>query len=117
MSRMRLDPAKAAELDRRSAKAAAEAWFAEQLEAGYTVPVLGFRLGLRQEDVTLLTGAFVLAKEAAGLGLAVPAIIDADGVPRQLTLAELTTTMLGYGQRRAELSAQYAAMVAAAEEA
>lgn len=115
MSRMSINQATAAAIDRRNARAEADAWFNEQLAAGYTVPGLAFRLGLRQEDVTLLTGAFVLAKEAATLGMAVPPIIDADGRPHQLTLAELTATMLGYGQHRAELSAQYAARVAAAE--
>lgn len=111
---MRLNEEKAARLRAAAAAQAAKDWFAEQVAAGYEVPGAGFRLGLEQSDVTLLTGAFVLAREAAAMGLGVPPIIDADGVPRQLTVEELTAVMLGYGQYRASLSQEYAARVAAA---
>jgi hypothetical protein len=106
---MFLNLQRTAEIDRRKGLEAVDAWFVEQLAAGYEVPGRGFRLGLEQADVTLLTGAFVLAKEAAVLGADIPPIIDNDGVPHSLTLEELTAVMLGYGQYRAALSAEYAA--------
>lgn len=108
-----VDPAKKAQIDRQRALVEIDAWFAEQAAAGYETPY-GWRLGLSEQDVTLLTGAFVLAKEASALGLDVPAVIDKDGVPRSLTIEELTAVMLGYGQHRAALSAEYAARKAAA---
>jgi hypothetical protein len=110
---MRLDQTKANQILRQKARAEVDEWFAEQLRAGYTVPDLGFRLGLAQEDVTLLTGAFVLAKEAAAMGLEIPPLIDADGVPHSLDLPSLTSVMLGYGRRRAEISSEYAVRVSA----
>lgn len=116
MSKMRLNEEKAAKILRQKKAATVEEWFSEQLQAGYEVPSLGFRLGMAQEDVTLLTGAFVLAKEASALGLAVPPLIDADGVPHDLTIEQLTSVMLGYGQARAALSREYAARLAAVEE-
>jgi hypothetical protein len=113
MSKLFLNPQRAAEIDRQKLLTDIDAWFDTQLAAGYTVPGRNFRLGLRQEDVTLLTGAFVLAKEAAVLGLNVPPIIDMDGIPRELGIEDLTAVMLGYGQYRATLSAEYAARKAA----
>jgi len=107
-----LNESKKAEIDRQSALAAVDAWFAEQTAAGFTTAA-GWRLGLAESDVTLLTGAFVLAKEADSMGLPLPPIIDADGVPRSLTISEMTAVMLGYGQHRATLSAEYAARKAA----
>lgn len=110
---MRIDQTKAEEIQRKAARQQASEWFASQLALGYEVPGRGFRLGLEQSDVTLLTGAFVLAKEAAAIGMDVPPIVDADGIPHQLSLEELTAVMLGYGQYRATLSQEYAARVAA----
>lgn len=114
MSKLFLNLQRVAEIDRQKAFADIDAWFAAQLAAGYVVPGRNFRLGLRQEDVTLLTGAFVLAKEAAGLGMDVPPIIDLDGAPHALSIEELTAVMLGYGQYRAALSGEYAARKAQA---
>lgn len=69
----------------------------------------GWKLGIDTQDITLLTGVFMLAKEAASLGFNDPAtIIDLDGQSHNLTLSELTTLMLQYGSARATLSAQYA---------
>lgn len=109
---IQIDPAKKAEIDRQRALVEIDAWFAKQSAAGYET-LYGWRLGLSEQDVTLLTGAFVLAKEASALGLNVPAVIDQSGVPRSLTIEELTAVMLGYGQHRAALSAEYAARKAA----
>lgn len=68
----------------------------------------GFKLGLTTQDVSLLVGLFVLAKEGAALGLEPPPIIDTDGNSHQLTMQELTMLMLQYGNARAELSKTYA---------
>lgn len=69
----------------------------------------GWKLGLGIQDVTLLTGAFMLAKEAAAMGISSPvSIVDTDGVSHYLSLEEMTTLMLQYGQARALMSAQYA---------
>lgn len=68
----------------------------------------GFKLGLTTQDVSLLVGLFVLAKEGAVLGLEPPPIIDTDGNSHQLTMQELTMLMLQYGNARAELSKTYA---------
>jgi hypothetical protein len=72
--------------------------------AGWTTPY-GWKLGIAAQDVTLLTGAFILAKEAAAMGLPdTVAIIDTDGATHSLALAELTQLMLMYGQARSEFS-------------
>jgi len=113
MARVFIDPVRKSQLDSQKMAGDLDAWFDAQLAAGYVVPDFNFRLGLRQEDVTLLTGAFVLAKEAAVLLGSIPPIIDMDGVPHELTLEQFTTIMLGYGQYRAALSADYAAKKAA----
>jgi hypothetical protein len=71
---------------------------------GWTTPY-GWKLGIAPQDVTLLTGAFILAKEVAAMGLPdTAAIIDTDGATHSLALAELTQLMLMYGQARSELS-------------
>lgn len=98
---------KAAEIDRRLAVEAADSWFKSQVSLGFETPE-GWRLGLTESDVTLLTGAFVLAKEADSMGLPLPPIVDMAGQPHQLSLADMTTLMLLYGQHRAALSAEYA---------
>lgn len=79
------------------------AWQAN-LAAGWETPY-GWKLGIATQDVTLLMGAFILAKEASAMGLAdTGAIIDTDGVTHSMTLAELTQLMLMYGQARSSLS-------------
>jgi hypothetical protein len=105
---MSINPTVAAAIDQQNHRLEVESWFADRLAEGYDVSEHGFRLGLKQEDVTLLTGAFVLAKEAAAIGMPVPPIIDAEGRPHTLTIEQLTAVMLGYGHHRASLSAEYA---------
>lgn len=102
-------PAEQARLD---AAQSVEDWFRGQLAAGYQT-THGWRLGMEPNDVTLLTGHFVLAKEASTLGLPVPPLVDATGVPRHLSMQQLTEVMLGYGSHRAALSEEYAARMAA----
>lgn len=86
--------------------ASADAWLAGELAKGF-VSSDGIALGLTNEDVLLLTGNFVLAKEAAALDLPIPAVIDTSGVAHELGIDDLTTLMLEYGQHRAKLSADY----------
>ncbi|WP_353208522.1 hypothetical protein [Sphingorhabdus sp.] len=79
------------------------------LQAGWTSPA-GWKLGIDISDVTLLTGAFMLAKETQAMGLDVPVTItDMPGAAHNLNLAELTGLMLAYGQARAALSSADAA--------
>lgn len=87
-------------------RANADAWMAGQIEKGF-VSSEGVPLGLTNEDVLLLTGNFVLAREAAALDLPLPAVIDANGSSHQLGIDDLTAVMLEYGQHRAKLSADY----------
>jgi hypothetical protein len=69
----------------------------------------GWSLGIDIQDITLLNGAFTLAKEAANMGINDPiTIVDIDGESHQLPLADFTVLMLQYGQARAYLSNQYA---------
>lgn len=103
-----IDPAKKAEIDRRAALAALDQWFAAQVAAGFQTED-GWKLGLTESDVTLLTGQFVLAKEADQHELPLPPVIDADGMPHALTMPQLTALMLQYGAHRAALSTEYAA--------
>jgi hypothetical protein len=77
----------------------------------------GFKLGLTTQDVSLLVGLFVLAKEGAVLGINPPPVIDTNGVSHELTMQELTMLMLQYGNARAELSKIYAARRKAVENA
>jgi hypothetical protein len=104
---------KKAEIDRETALANLDFWFSNVVADGFTT-VDGWKLGLSESDVTLLTGQFVLAKEADAAGGDLPAVIDTDGVPHVFeSLEELTALMLGYGQARAILSAEYASRKAA----
>lgn len=80
----------------------------ETVKNGWETP-LGWRLGIDIQDITLLTGAFTLAKEASSLGITDPVtIVDTEGSTHSLSLAELTPLMLQYGNARAALSANYA---------
>lgn len=102
-----------AEIDRNTALANLDFWFSNVVADGFTTPE-GWKLGLTEADVTLLTGQFVLAKEAASSGLGIPPVVDMAGVPHELeSLEELTELMLLYGQARAALSAEYATRKAA----
>lgn len=111
-----LDPAKKAAIDKRLASEEIEVWFESAIAEGYTTTG-GWTLGLSNDDVSLLTGNYVLAQAAAAAGLDLPQVIDRKGVPHEIaTIAELTSLMLAYGNYRASLSAEYAARKAALEE-
>lgn len=108
MCSVTIDPVKKAEIDRLRALSELDAWFAAQCEAG-VVTSGGWRLKMRDADVALYTGNFVLAKEAAALGAPVPPLVDADGGVHAIAgIEELTAIMLGYGQARVELLREYA---------
>jgi hypothetical protein len=80
----------------------------QTVQNGWQTPS-GWKIGMDTQDITLLTGLFMLAKEASMLGITDPVtVIDLDGQPHNLTLSELTTLMLQYGAARAALSTQYA---------
>jgi len=73
---------------------------------GWVTPY-GWKLGTDNQDVTLLTGAFILAKEANNMGLSTTGtVIDMDGKSHELSLQDLTILMLQYGQFRSQLSSQ-----------
>lgn len=79
------------------------------LEAGWTTPY-DWSLGIDISDVALLNGNFVLAKEAASLGMTNPVfVVDTTGESHEFNLTDLTMLMLQYGQARAILSSQDAA--------
>lgn len=111
MATITINAAKKAEIDASleamTAAQGADLWYADQVALGFA-SAGGIRLGISTDDVALLTGNYVLAKEAAALSLPVPAIIDRDGVPHELDIEDLTALMLEYGQHRAALSAEYA---------
>lgn len=114
MSIITIDPVKKEVIDQNSRLAAVDAWFADALAAGFATAE-GWKLGLTQGDVTLLTGNYVLAREAAALDMPIPPVIDTDGVAHEMeAIEELTAIMLAYGQHRAALSAEFAARRAAA---
>lgn len=74
-------------------------------ELGWETP-LGWRLAWQPDDVALLTGLFVLAKEADALGLTQPVVVtDMTGERHSLTFTEFRDLMLAYGAARAALSA------------
>jgi hypothetical protein len=80
----------------------------ETVESGWETP-LGWKLGINIQDITLLNGAFTLAKEANSLGITDPVtIVDTEGNTHSLSLADLTPLMLQYGNARAVLSSNYA---------
>ena len=103
-----INPDIKAAIDKKQAFADLDQWFAAELAKGFETAG-GWKLGLSQSDVTLLTGNYVLAKEAAALGMPIPPIVDMDGVPHPMEeIEELTAIMLAYGQYRAGLSQEYA---------
>lgn len=78
------------------------------IKIGWLTPY-GWKLGLDTTDVSLLTGAFLLAKEASTLGLSQEAsIIDTDGVSHNISISNFTSLLIQYGQYRSSLSAEYA---------
>ena len=79
------------------------------LNNGWQTPE-GWSLGIHTDDVALLNGAYSLAKEAAALGSTDPVtILDTNGEPHSLSVAEMTPLMLAYGQARSQLSGADAA--------
>jgi hypothetical protein len=67
----------------------------------------GFFLRLETADVTLLTGAFLLLKEATAIdATATTVIVDTSETPHVVDLAQMTAVMLGYGNHRALLSSE-----------
>jgi hypothetical protein len=77
-----------------------------------------WKLGLDTQDVALLTGSFMLAKEAQNMGLNAPVVItDLEGNSRTLSIQDFTTLMLSYGQARVQLSSQYATRLGMINEA
>lgn len=81
-----------------------------KISEGWTGPE-GWKLGLTIDDVTLLTGAFLLLKEGVNLGLvSSTTIIDTDNVPHTVDLQTMTGLMLNYGQYRANLSNEYSSI-------
>tara|TARA_R100001163_G_C5027040_1_gene168300 strand:+ start:340 stop:846 length:507 start_codon:yes stop_codon:yes gene_type:complete len=79
------------------------------LQTGWLTPY-GWSLGVDISDVALLNGNFVLAKEAAGMGITDPVfVVDTTGGSHAFNLTDLTALMLQYGQARALLSSQDAA--------
>lgn len=82
--------------------------WSNRLKSGWTTS-FGWNLGLDTQDVSLLTGAFLLAKEASANGIDAPAsIVDVNGQSHSLSLSDFTSLMLMYGQARSELSNLYA---------
>ena len=80
----------------------------EILKNGWETPY-GWSLGIDISDVTLLTGAFMLAKEASNMGFTeAVSIIDKNGGSHSFNLQDLTILMLQYGQFRALASSSYA---------
>ena len=77
---------------------------------GWTSPG-NWKLGLTINDVTLLTGAFLLLKEGVNLNLtSSTTIIDMDNVAHTVDLPTMTMLMLSYGQYRANLSNEYSSI-------
>lgn len=77
------------------------------INEGWVTPY-GWKLGLQNADITLLTGAFLLAKEANSMGLSnISTIIDFNGISRSLNLNDLTQLMLLYGEYRSQISSKY----------
>lgn len=77
-----------------------------KVAGGWTPPGEDFALGIDIPDVTLLLGAYTLARDAAGLGLPDEvAIIDKGGTSHLYNSQTLTPLMLHYGSARATMSA------------
>lgn len=115
MGRIVVNPQALAAITAQKELRAVDDWFNNAIAAGFTTQD-GITLGLAESDVTLLTGNFVLSKEAAAINAPLPPLIDAHGVAHPIaSIEDLTAIMLAYGQHRATLSAEYAARKAAIE--
>jgi hypothetical protein len=94
-----------------------DVWWEQTIKSGWETPY-GWKLGLDVNDITLLTGIFTFAKEAAQLGVTDDVfIVDTEGVAHQLNLQDLTSLMLQYGQARTLLSKNYAQRISEVKEA
>ena len=80
--------------------------FQADLNAGYTTSY-GWKLGLQNNDVLLLSSLFLLAKTCHDNNLPLPEVIDTDGNAHALDIDALTVLMLQYGSYRANLSKTY----------
>lgn len=70
------------------------------LEAGYETAD-GWRLAWQADDVALLTGLYVLSKEANDMGINQPVVVtDMDGVRHSMSFLEYKQLMLAYGAAR-----------------
>jgi hypothetical protein len=77
------------------------------IQNGFTTSY-GWKLGLQNNDITLLTGAFLMAKEASNMNISQDVtIVDLQGVSHILSINDFTILMLEYGQYRTQLSAEY----------
>jgi hypothetical protein len=75
------------------------------LEIGFATPS-GWRLGWTPDDVALLTGLYVLAKESNELGINNRVVVtDTSGEKHELPFEEFKSIMLQYGAARATASA------------
>jgi hypothetical protein len=91
--------------------------WSDRLSQGWETPS-GWKLGLTVQEVSLLTGAFLLAKEASNIGVDAPvSIVDLSGQSHLISLSDFTGIMLAYGQARSELSGIYAEKARAIEDA
>lgn len=81
--------------------------WSKKLKDGWLTP-LGWKLGLSTEDVTLLSGAFILAKEASEMGITdLATIVDLNGVSHSIMFSDFVSLMLQYGQYRTTISLWY----------
>ena len=79
----------------------------QKLNDGW-ITSFGWKLGLLTEDVTLLSGAFILAKEAAEMGISdLATIVDSNGVSHSMVFSDFVDLMLQYGQYRTTISLWY----------
>lgn len=80
------------------------------VSTGWTPPGEAWSLGIDIPDITLLLGAYTLARDAHAMGLPDEvAIIDLAGTTHVMDSQTLTPLMLAYGAARASLSALDAA--------
>lgn len=86
-------------------------WWDAVLQAGVMPDGQDYSLAAMPSDIGLLTGLYVLAQTAIGLGIKTNSdtfvILDATGTPHLLNFQELTFVLLSYGDKRATLATQY----------
>lgn len=86
-------------------------WWDMVLQAGVVPEGQNYSLAAMPTDIGLLTGLFVLAQTAIGLGIKTDTdefvVLDVQGIPHLLTFQQLTFVLLSYGDKRAALATQY----------